>query len=136
MAEYRSKYYALNASLKKQNIIIEGALKIRMLNNLGPAFKTYPTVVNRAEWERMNHGNSKDFRPPGHPPPPTAALTDGLVLPARLPHQQLLKPKVPDTYRGQNHAECYKFCKQLQEYFDTQGIPTSNPHCIPFAATF
>ena len=46
MAEYRSKYYALKASIKEQNITIEDALKIRMLNNLGPAFKTYLTVVN------------------------------------------------------------------------------------------
>ena len=46
MAEYRSKYYALKASIKEQSITIEDALKIRMLNNLGPAFKTYLTVVN------------------------------------------------------------------------------------------
>ena len=46
MAKYRSKYYALKASIKEQSITIEDALKIRMLNNLGPAFKTYLTVVN------------------------------------------------------------------------------------------
>ena len=46
MAEYRSKYYALKASIKGQSITIEDALKIRMFNNLGPAFKTYLTVVN------------------------------------------------------------------------------------------
>ena len=46
MAEYRSKYYALKASIKEQNITIEDVLKIRMLNNLGPAFKTYLTVIN------------------------------------------------------------------------------------------
>ena len=46
MAEYRSKYYALKASIKEQSITIEDALKIRMLNNLGPTFKIYPTVVN------------------------------------------------------------------------------------------
>ena len=46
MAEYRSKHYALKARIKEQNITIEDALKIRMLNNLGPAFKTYLTVVN------------------------------------------------------------------------------------------
>ncbi len=46
MAEYCSKYYALKASIKEQSITIEDALKIRMLNNLGPAFKTYLTVVN------------------------------------------------------------------------------------------
>ena len=46
MADYRSKYYALKASIKEQSITIEDALKIRMLNNLGHAFKTYLTVVN------------------------------------------------------------------------------------------
>lgn len=46
MAEYRSQYYALKSSISEQKITIEDALKIRMLNNLGPAFKTYLTVVN------------------------------------------------------------------------------------------
>lgn len=46
MPEYRSKYYALKASNKEQNITIEDALKIRMLNSLGAAFKTCLTVVN------------------------------------------------------------------------------------------
>ena len=46
MAEYWSKYYVLKASIMEQSITIEDALKIRMLNNLGPAFKTYLTIVN------------------------------------------------------------------------------------------
>lgn len=46
MAEYRSKYYALKANMKEQRITIEDALIIGMLNNLGPAFKTYLTVVS------------------------------------------------------------------------------------------
>lgn len=46
MAEYRSQYYALKSSISEQKITIEDALKIRMLNNLGLAFKTYLTVVN------------------------------------------------------------------------------------------
>ncbi len=46
IAEYRSKYYTHNASIKEQSISIEDALKIRLLNNLWPAFKTYLTVVN------------------------------------------------------------------------------------------
>lgn len=36
----------------EQSITIEDALKIRMLNNLGPAFKTYLTVVN--DWMRKD----------------------------------------------------------------------------------
>ena len=46
MAEYCSKYYALKASIKEQSITIEDALKIWMLNNFGPAFKTYLTIIN------------------------------------------------------------------------------------------
>lgn len=46
MTEYRSKYYALKASIKEQNITIKATLKIWMLNNLGSAFKTYFTIVN------------------------------------------------------------------------------------------
>lgn len=52
MAEYRSKYYALKASITEQSITIEDALKIRMLNNLGPAFKPCLIVVN----DRMRKG--------------------------------------------------------------------------------
>lgn len=46
MIEYQSKYYTLKESIIEQSIIIEDTLKIRMLNNLGLAFKTYFTVVN------------------------------------------------------------------------------------------
>lgn len=46
MIEYKSKYYILKASIKEQSITIEVVFKIWMLNNLGPAFKTYLTVVN------------------------------------------------------------------------------------------
>ena len=46
MTEYHSKYYAAKASIQEQNITIEDALKIWMLNNLGPTFKTYLTVIN------------------------------------------------------------------------------------------
>ncbi len=46
MEDYRSKYHALKVSIKEQSIAIEDVLKIRILNNLGPGFKTYLTVVN------------------------------------------------------------------------------------------
>lgn len=52
MAEYHSKYYLLKANISEQKIKIEDALKIRMLNHLGPSFKTYLTVV-KIECERM-----------------------------------------------------------------------------------
>ena len=46
MAEYRSRYYSVKQYITEQNILIEDSLKIRMLNNLGQAFKTYLTIVN------------------------------------------------------------------------------------------
>ncbi len=46
MAEYRSRYYSVKQYIIEQNILIEDSLKIRMLNNLGQAFKTYLTIVN------------------------------------------------------------------------------------------
>lgn len=46
MAEYCLKYYAFKASIKEQSVTIEDALKIRMLNNIGPVFETYFTIVN------------------------------------------------------------------------------------------
>ena len=46
IAEYRSKYYVLKASIKEQSITIADTPKIRMLNNLSLGFKTYLIVVN------------------------------------------------------------------------------------------
>lgn len=46
MVEYWSKYYAWKANITEQNIAIKDTLKIQMLNNLGPVFITYLTVVN------------------------------------------------------------------------------------------
>ena len=46
MVEYPSKYYTLKVSIKDQTITINNSLKIQMLNNLWPPFKTYLIVVN------------------------------------------------------------------------------------------
>ena len=46
IAENRFKYYALKASITEQKITIEHDLKIRLLNNFRPAFKTYLIIVN------------------------------------------------------------------------------------------
>lgn len=46
IAEYCSKYYIIRATIQEKNISIKDELKIRMLNNLGPAFKTYFIIVN------------------------------------------------------------------------------------------
>lgn len=58
IAEYHSKYYAVKASIQEQNITIEDILKIRMLNNLGPAFKTFFTIVNN--WIQKDKKLEKD----------------------------------------------------------------------------
>lgn len=58
MAKYCFKYYALKTSIKKQNITIKDALKIQILNNLSPIFKTYLTIVNN--WMQKNEKLEKD----------------------------------------------------------------------------
>lgn len=45
MAEYCLNYSALKTSIKKQSITIKDALNIQILNNLGPIFKIYLTIV-------------------------------------------------------------------------------------------
>ncbi len=45
MIKYRSKNYAFKANFTEQNNRIEDALKVQMLNNLRPRFKTYLTIV-------------------------------------------------------------------------------------------
>ncbi len=46
MAEYRLKYYAVKASIKKLSSTIKEVLKIEMMNNLESLFKTNMMVVN------------------------------------------------------------------------------------------
>ena len=50
-------------------------------------------------------------------------------------HQEgQLKARLPDLYYGKSHMECYYFCQQCEDHFDTAGATGSNQ--TPFAALF
>ena len=47
---------------------------------------------------------------------------------------RFLKPRNPDLYYKSSHMECYHFCRQCKDHFETAGI--KGHKCIPFAASF
>ena len=48
--------------------------------------------------------------------------------------EQPLEACPPDLYFGKSHMECYHFCQQCEDHFDTAGATGSNR--TPFAASF
>ena len=50
------------------------------------------------------------------------------------PREGQLKAQFPDLYYGKSHMECYHFCQQCEDHFDTAGATGSNR--TPFAASF
>ena len=48
--------------------------------------------------------------------------------------KQFLKAKVPEIYYGKSHMDCYQFCQQYEDHFDTVGA-TGNNQTL-FAAFF
>ena len=50
------------------------------------------------------------------------------------PCKQLLKARFPDLYYGNLHMDCYQFCQQCKDHFETFGAKRSNR--IAFAALF
>ena len=48
--------------------------------------------------------------------------------------EQPLKARFPDLYYGNSHLDCYRFCQQCEDHFDT--AKASGPNRIPFAALF
>ena len=44
------------------------------------------------------------------------------------------KARTPETYSGKSHMDCYHFCKQCKDYFETSDAAEIN--CIFFAAIF
>ena len=48
--------------------------------------------------------------------------------------EQPLKVRFPNLYYGNSHLDCYCFCQQCEDHFDTAGA--SGPNRIPFAALF
>ena len=85
-------------------------------------------------------------------PVPATASTDGLFqqfMKAYLENQnqalppapiqaefreQPLKARFPDLYYGNSHLDCYRFCQQCEDHFETAGA--NGPNRIPFAASF
>ena len=50
------------------------------------------------------------------------------------PCEQSLKARFPDLYYGNSHMDCYRFCQQCKDHFETAGA--KGPNRIPFAALF
>ena len=48
--------------------------------------------------------------------------------------EQPLKARFPDLYYGNSHLDCYRFCQQCEDHFETAGA--NGPNRIPFAASF
>ena len=48
--------------------------------------------------------------------------------------EQLLKARFPDLYYGNFHLDCYRFCQQCEDHFDT--TEANGPNHISFAAFF
>ena len=50
------------------------------------------------------------------------------------PQECPFKAKTPETYSGKSHIDCYHFCQQCEDYFETSGAKEMNR--TPFADTF
>ena len=50
------------------------------------------------------------------------------------PQQPPLKARFHELYFGKFHMECYHFCRQSEDHFDTAGA--TGPNRTPFAASF
>ena len=48
--------------------------------------------------------------------------------------EQSFKARTPETYWGKSHIECYHFCQQCEDHFETSDATEMN--CTPFAASF
>ena len=48
--------------------------------------------------------------------------------------KQSLKAKVPEVYYGKSYMDCYHFCQQCEDHFETAGATGTNR--TPFAASF
>ena len=48
--------------------------------------------------------------------------------------ERSFKAKILEVYYGKLHIECYHFCQQCEDYFETAGATKTN--WTPFAASF
>ena len=60
-------------------------------------------------------------------------LNQGLKPPP-AERERLFKAKVPEVYYGKSHMDCYHFCQQCEDHFETAGATGTNR--TPFAASF
>ena len=51
--------------------------------------------------------------------------TKGQEPKAEVPRKRPLKAKVPDVYFGKLHMDCYHFCQQCEDHFETAGATGS-----------
>ena len=54
--------------------------------------------------------------------------------PRQPERKQTLKAKVAELYYGKSHMDCYHFCQQCEDHFETAGATRFNR--TPFAASF
>ena len=58
----------------------------------------------------------------------------GQLQASTAPRDRPLKARNPDLYYGSSHMECYYFCRQCVDHFDTAGA--TGHKRVPFAASF
>ena len=57
-----------------------------------------------------------------------------MAPPALEPRERTFKARFPDHYYSNSPMDCYQFCQQCEDYFETAGAKRLNK--IPFAALF
>ena len=100
-----------------------------------------------AQGGRSDAGSDEAPTPPEAPPPaPTSEdlftkfmkvfmeTTQAQAQALAEPRKRLLKARTSETYFGKSHMDCYHFCQQCEDYFETSGATEMNR--TPFAATF
>ena len=50
------------------------------------------------------------------------------------PHKKPFKVQFPDLYYRNSHLNCYRFCQQCEDHFET--VEANRPNQIPFPALF
>ena len=60
--------------------------------------------------------------------------TQAQVQALAKPRERPLKARTSESYWGKSHMECYHFCQQWEDHFETSGAIRMN--CTPFAALF
>ena len=50
------------------------------------------------------------------------------------PQKSFLKARFPNLYYGKSHMDCYQFCQQCENHFETAS--TTGPNRVLFAALF